>query len=148
MLLYAENTQFVAENGRSEVVLWFRTCMDAHLVDQNRQFLGPHTKIALTHWCGELWRATGSHVDWLSNANLFPREITTGGGFSVDRRKVTWHYRFSDHRKMTFRCPVRVQKLFQIHLSVSDLINIIAQKLSCPHSAIMKKFRVHWKLNV
>ena len=118
------------------------------LVDKNRQFLGPLTKIALTHWCGELWRATGSHVDWFSNANLFPRKITTGGGFSVDRRKVLCHYRFSDHRKMTFRCPVRVQKLFQIHLSVSDLINIIAKKLSCPHSAILKKFRVHWKLNV
>ena len=148
MLRYAENTQFVAENGRSEVVLWFRTCTDTHLGDENRQFLGPHTKIALTHWCGVLWRATGSHVDWFTNANLFPRKITTGGGFSVDRRKVLCHYRFSDHRKMTFRCPVRVQKLFQIHLSVSDLINIIGKKLASPHSAILKKFGVHWKLNV
>ena len=133
------NPKLCFGSGRAWMRIW---------LTKNRQFLGPHTKIAVTHSCGALWRATGSHVDWFSNANLFPRKITTGGGFSVDRRKVTCHYRFCDHRKMTFRCPVRVQKLFQIHLSVSDLINIIAKKLFCPHSAILKKFRVHWKLNV
>ena len=144
MLRYAENTQIVAENGRSEVVLWNRTCVDAHLVDKKTgNFWATHKNRS-----NSLMRCALTSHRFARRLNLFPRKITTGGGFAVDRRKVLCHYRFSDHRKMTFRCPVRVQKLFQIHLIVSDLIYIIAKKLSCTHSAILKKFRVHRKLNV
>ena len=102
MLRYAENTQFVAENGPSEVVLWFRAWMDAHSADKNRQFVGTLTKIALTHWCGEIWRATASHIDWFSNTNLLPRKITPAEGFisTGGRLRVTiysqtienWHF--------------------------------------------------------
>ena len=118
------------------------------LVDKNRPFVDPLTKIALTHWCGELWRATGSYVDWFSNENLFPGKITTGGGFSVLRREVLCHYWFSDHRKWHFGSLLESKNLFRCTWVSRIWLISLLWRFSVHTARFWKKFRVHWKLNV
>ena len=54
-----------------------------HFHGDNWAFLGPLTKIALTHRNGELCRDAGPHVVLFSTVYTFPRTKRPTGGFLV-----------------------------------------------------------------
>ena len=85
LVRYTRNTQLIAENDWSVVRRWFRYI---DFLGHRMWFLDQLTKIAITHPCDELCRATGPQIVCFDYAEVFQPEAMTGGKFSGGRRNI------------------------------------------------------------